>query len=176
MRDKWTDPAHMRIDLFQKDQFLCQIFHRLIRRPDHETGSDLISKLFQIIQTFHTSVKTHFRRMQLFVMFLTGSLMPQKITVRAGFLQPPVAFIASFAERKSYRTVRMILLYIPYDRFHSFIGVPWILSALQHKSTESQLISCFRTIQDLFLRKTISFCITIGSSQPAVQTVISAPA
>ena len=51
VRDKRPDPYHMRIQLFDKQHVIGQIFHALERRTYHKTSAYLISDGLQVPQT-----------------------------------------------------------------------------------------------------------------------------
>ena len=51
MRYERTDSNHLRSELFHEQKILNNMLHRLIRGTNHNPAADLISDLFQIIQT-----------------------------------------------------------------------------------------------------------------------------
>lgn len=58
VRDKWSDPHHMRIQVFKKNKIFRQILQRLSRRTYHKSGTYLISQFLQGIKTLFTVCKT----------------------------------------------------------------------------------------------------------------------
>ena len=102
--------------------------------------------------------------------------MPQKIAVGSRFIPDFIILPRPFSQRKRHRAVRIFFFYGGNNFLHPRRGVTGILSTLQHKSTEAQLIPPLTAGIYFLLREPVAFSLRIASAYAAVKTIVSAKA
>ena len=105
-------------------------------------------------------------------MLLVSSLVPQQIAVGTGVKELLIALLFKLSQRKRDRAVRMSFLYGADDGNYEFICIIRVLSSLQNKSAESQIVARVAACQDLLLGEAVAFCIGIAASYAAIQAII----
>ena len=98
MRDKWSDSDHLWIQFFHEQHIFGQMLCCLIGGTDHESGSDLVTNLFQIPQTLLTVGGAQRSGMQHTIMLIITGFVSEKISVGSGVEKGLIGFTGFFTD------------------------------------------------------------------------------
>ena len=101
-------------------------------------------------------------------------LMPEQVAVRARFPEDAVTLPGTLADGERDGAVRPAGTDRSDNVCKTFIRIPPVFAALEHKGTESQFVSVRAAVKDLFFRQPVALCVRIAFPDPAVIAVISA--
>ena len=174
MRYKGADPDHLGLKLMEKKHILSKLFRGLAGGTHHKAAADFVTDLFQVCQTLFPVFQRQSCRMETGVMLRIRRFMTQQITVGAGVIKSPVAFVRTLSDRKSEGTVRVAVFYGPDDIREYFVGIVTVLAALQHEGTEAEPVALVAAGKDLLFRQAVAGSILVASPYPAVIAVVSA--
>ena len=147
---------------------------RLSGGSDHDPAADLVSDFLQVIKAPLPVLNRKLRRMQIPVMRRIRGFLPEQVTVRPRLKIPQIAFPCLFPDRERDSTVRVSVFDSGHQAAQIVVPVKRILAALQNDGAESQLITLVGAGKDLFGTQPVSLRPGVGTSEPAIVTVIPA--
>ena len=161
-------------EFLHEHHILRQGFRGLTGRTYHNAAAGLVADFLQILKTTHAFFQGLIRWMKMGIVDGIRSFMPQQIPVSPGIEQPPVRFPASFSQGEGHGAVGIRLLDGPDDFTHPFIMKPAVLTALEHKGTETGLITFPAAGENILRGQTVTGNSMVGAADATVITVVFA--
>ena len=96
----------------------------------------------------------------------------EQIPVCAGFIEPPVAFAGSLADRKGDGTVGELIPDLRDDLTEPVICEVSVLAALQDEGAEAQSVSKIAAGEDVLFRQPVALRVGVAPADAAVVAVV----